>query len=77
MTPELESLVAAVLDVPVEMVNDSQGPDDLPNWDSMGHFRLVTELEAQYGVAFSDEEVVGMLTVGQIRACLERHGATL
>jgi len=77
MPEDLYVVVARVLDIPVEIVTDQKSPDDLEKWDSMGHFALVTELEATYDVLFEDDEVMKMLTVGHIRRILRQHGVDL
>jgi len=28
-----------------------------PGWDSMGHFRLIMELEIRFGISFSPDEI--------------------
>ena len=31
---------------------------DLPNWDSMGHLNLITSLEEELDIFFTNEEIV-------------------
>ncbi|HKJ85858.1 MAG TPA: acyl carrier protein [Spirochaetia bacterium] len=32
--------------------------EDLPVWDSLGHVRLVLEIEAEYGIRIDDQDLV-------------------
>ena len=59
-------VVAQVLGVPVETVDSDSSPDSLPAWDSLKHMNLVLTLEEEFGVQFTDIQVLEMLNVGLI-----------
>jgi acyl carrier protein len=40
--------------------------DDVAEWDSLSHIRLLTAIEASYGIQFDLEEIVNMTTVATI-----------
>ena len=67
-------VVAEVLDVPVDALCDEAGPDTLQAWDSASHLNLVMALESEFGIAFSDQDVTDMLSIGLIRRVLADHG---
>lgn len=46
----------------------------LPEWDSLGHIKLVMEIEAQFDVAFSAEESTEITSFAKISDALLRHG---
>jgi acyl carrier protein len=71
MTPE--SVVARAFNRDVAEINDASSPDSLTEWDSLGHFTLLIELEATYGVSFSPEEALSMTSVDRIKAVLSGH----
>lgn len=51
-------------------------PDDVPGWDSLGHLRLVTALQEQFGVEFEVSEVMDMDSVEKIVGiCATKNGA--
>ena len=54
---------------------DSMSFDDVPGWDSVGHMNLVTQLESRFGVALDMEEIVGLDSVGAVRAIVARKRA--
>lgn len=41
-------------------------PEDVNGWDSLGHLRLVTALQEQFGVEFEVNEVMDMDSVQKI-----------
>ena len=49
--------------------------DDIPGWDSVGHMNLVTELESHFGISLDMDEIVGLDSVGAVRAIVARKSA--
>lgn len=71
----LHEIVGRVLLLTPTIIDDSTSPDACPNWDSVGHLNLVLEIETEFGVRFSVEEIPELSTVGRIREALQRMGA--
>ncbi len=40
--------------------------EEVPDWDSMGHMRIILELEERLGIAFEIDEVIDVDTVEKI-----------
>jgi acyl carrier protein len=59
-------IMAQVMSVSIESVKDDSSPDTIETWDSLKHMSLILTLEEEFGVQFSDEEIVAMLNVGLI-----------
>lgn len=70
----VEQIVAKVLGLKPEQINDESGPDNLENWDSFNGLILVTELEKNFKVNFSLEEIVEVKKVRDIKKILKQHG---
>jgi acyl carrier protein len=49
-------------------------PEDVQQWDSLGHMRLVAELEAAFGVQFEVDEITEMSSGGKIVEILQAKG---
>lgn len=47
-------------------LEDSMKPGDIPEWDSMGHMKLMMELEKQLNVKFEYDDILAMDSVGSI-----------
>ncbi len=71
---KLCGLVAEVLGVEHESVEPDTGPLTLSQWDSLNHMRLVAAVEETYGVQLSTDEIVTLLSVGEIAALLREKG---
>jgi len=69
---DARAIVAEVLGVAPEALAPHSGPRDFPQWDSAAHIDIVLSLEAEFGIAFTPEEMVELLSVGAIEDALRR-----
>ena len=65
---KLRGVMAVVLKVPVATIDENSSPDNIATWDSIAHINLTMALEGEFGISFTDEQVVGMLNYELIRA---------
>jgi acyl carrier protein len=63
---KLFEIMAQVMNVPIDSLNEDSSPETIESWDSLKHMSLILTLEEEFGVQFSDEEIVTMLNVGLI-----------
>ncbi|MBI9080442.1 MAG: acyl carrier protein [Pseudodesulfovibrio sp.] len=56
------TVIANVMNVPADSVNDNSSPDNIEQWDSIKHMNLVLALEQEFSVQFDDEQVADMLS---------------
>ena len=71
----LEQLLAELLQIPVTQITDELAMKDLDVWDSLKHMELIAELEREFDVQLSFDEIVTMRSVGDIRRVLSNRGA--
>ena len=71
MTKTLFEIVSRVMNIPIEKISDSSGPNSIPDWDSFNMFVLLDEIEKEFDVKFSLEETLEIKTVGDFRKKLE------
>ena len=77
MTKTLFEIVSRVMNIPIEKISDSSGPDSIPDWDSFNMFVLLDEIEKEFNVKFSLQETLEIKTVGDFKKKLEKHGVNL
>ena len=65
------------MSVPVSEINDSSGPENIELWDSFHGLVLVDELESQFKVKFTLDEVLDVKIVADIKRHLQNHGVSL
>ena len=55
ISENIKEIMADVLDVEIEDLADDIGIGDIPEWDSLHHLRILTEIENEYGIHFSPD----------------------
>jgi acyl carrier protein len=71
MTKTLFEIISRVMNISIEEISDSSGPDSIPNWDSFNMFVLLDEIEKEFDIKFSLEETLEIKTVGDFRKKLK------
>jgi acyl carrier protein len=75
MNTGLREIVANVLGVPPNEIQESSSPRDFAQWDSAAHIEIVLSVEAEYGVSFTPEEMLEVLSVEALEGVLRQKGA--
>lgn len=74
---KLLNILSKVLDIKAENIVDSIGPDNTETWDSFNGLLLATELEKEFEVKFTMEDIVSIKNVGDIKKKLIKYGIKL
>ena len=53
----IKGVMAAVFEMPVEMITDDASTDNIEVWDSLRHMNLILALEEEFEITLPDEEV--------------------
>lgn len=72
MEDRIKNVMAAVLDISSEEINDDSSPDTIESWDSLKHMNLVVALEEEFGIQFTDEEIVEIVSYTLIKVILSQ-----
>ncbi len=75
MNTGLREIVANVLGVPASEIQASSSPRDFAQWDSAAHIEIVLSVEAEYGVSFTPEEMLEVLSLEALEDILRQKGA--
>jgi acyl carrier protein len=71
MDEKVKKIMAGIFEIPMETISDDASPDTLEQWDSLHHLYLVLALEENFGISFSEEEIVEMLNLKLILLTLK------
>jgi acyl carrier protein len=55
-----------VFQVSAGKISTKTTSDDVEKWDSMNHINMILALEQEFGIRYDEEQVVSMLSVGEI-----------
>jgi len=59
---KVKEVLSRILEITVEEIDEETSPDTVESWDSLQHMNLVMALEEEFGVQFTEIQVVEMLT---------------
>ena len=66
--------VAEVFQEPVENIQPETSRENVPGWDSLGVLTLISDLDSNFNIQLSDDEISQIITVNNILAILHHHG---
>jgi len=63
MENKIKKVLADVLMVDIELIDDNASPETIEQWDSLKQMNIVIALEEEFDICISDEDVIEMLNV--------------
>ena len=67
---KLSNIFRVLFNLPDLELNDNLTAKDVPGWDSFNHVNLIINIEEEFNVRFSNDEVGGMQNVGNLESLL-------
>ena len=74
MDDRLITLLAEVFDLRSSDISEAMGLQEISHWDSLTHMDLISNLEAEYNIRLTMEDIVEMTTVKRIISILKNYG---
>ncbi len=71
MEDKIKEILATILEIDLSDVNNETNPNTVSNWDSLQHMKLVFAIEEEYGVEFTDDQIIQLTDVGKIINCIK------
>lgn len=66
MDPAVVQSFTSALHLAPQQINFETSQSNTPQWDSLGHLRLILELEQNLGVRFRSQDIPTMTSVARI-----------
>ena len=67
---KLSDIFKVLFNRPDLELNDNLTAKDVPGWDSFNHVNLIINIEEEFGIRFSNDEVGGIQNVGNLKKLL-------
>ena len=67
---KLKQVVSDILEVDIDDINENSSPDNIEQWDSLSHIKLVMAIEAECNVKLTPDDMMDMLSVKLIKMIL-------
>lgn len=71
----LNKIFSDVLDLDDVSLQDDTTAEDIEEWDSLSHIRLVVSIERHYGFKFATAEIEALNSVGHLVDCIQAKTA--
>ncbi|MFX1285374.1 MAG: acyl carrier protein [Promethearchaeota archaeon] len=69
-----EDIICKILLLERDMISNDISQESLEIWDSMTHLALVSELEQAFDIFLSDDDILEIKTIGDIKKILDKYG---
>ena len=66
MNNKIFAIVARIMGVPIDAINEFSSPETLSNWDSLRHMKLILALEESLNMQLTEAQIVGVRSVKDI-----------
>ena len=73
---KLYEIIARVMNVPISEINDESNPESIEAWDSFSGYILLDEIETEFDVKFTLEDVIKIKNVMDFKRLLRNHGVS-
>ena len=70
---QVQSIIGTQLEDPSIRITDATVADDVPDWDSVMHVRIIVAVETCFGIRFDAEEYMEFANVGEMVDCVQRR----
>ena len=77
MSKKLFNIISRVMEIESSELTDESGPEDVENWDSYNGLLLIDEIESEFNVKFTIEEIFDINSIADIKKYLTNHGVIL
>lgn len=65
--------MSQILKIPVEDISDDISTENCQKWDSLNHINLMLAIEQEYGVSFSDDELVSLVSLDKLSEAVTNY----
>ncbi len=72
----MNNVFREVFDNPTIEIFDEMTSSDVVGWDSFSHINLISSLEIEFDIEFTQQEAFGFKTVGELKSAIWNKVAT-
>ncbi len=71
----VQQTLATVLELNPSQIGDDASPETIPQWDSLRNMNLIVAVEEEFGIQFTDDEIMSGLSFSSIVRAVAERGA--
>ena len=69
----IKNIMAKMLNINEDQINDETSPHTISTWDSVKHIELMTCFENEFKIIFDESEIPTMVNYAIIAATIQAH----
>jgi len=66
MEDKIKELMSSIFDIDKESITEDSSIENIKEWDSLNHMKLITILEDEYNIEFDEDELLDMVSFKKI-----------
>jgi acyl carrier protein len=71
---QLIEIVSKILLIDKPLIHDNMSRKNVEEWDSLSHLMLISEIESAFKITMSDDAIMSMQTIGDLKKILKESG---
>ncbi|MBU2951992.1 acyl carrier protein [Tamlana agarivorans] len=71
---KLENAFVSILEIDATSINDDLKYQSIPEWDSINHMFLITELENVFDIEIDSEDIIEIKSFADAKTILTKYG---
>lgn len=71
---KLKQILIKIFKVDRGDIQDSMSPETIPGWDSLNYLMFISEVEKEFNITFTMDEVLNSRSLGDIKAAMRSKG---
>ena len=73
MLQMLKKIMSQTLRISENNIHNEAKMSDIPEWDSLSHMNLIIDIEKEYGIQLSGEDIADMQSIPKIIDAITRN----
>lgn len=71
---KLELIIKKIFKIEALDINDELSPATIPTWDSMNYLIFISEIEKEFQITFTTDEILNVKNLGDIKVVMRNKG---
>lgn len=71
---KLRQIIIKIFKVVEKDIQDDMSPETISGWDSLNYLMFISEIEKEFNITFTMEEILNFKNLGDIKAAMRRKG---
>jgi acyl carrier protein len=73
VSEKIKKIMAEILEVTEDMIEDDSAIGDLDNWDSLNHLKIISSIEQEFGIQFTPDVLMDIEDFSDIVRAVEER----